>query len=321
MKIFIAGISGLLGLNLALHAKDRHQLSGCYLNHPILLEGVSLARVDLTQSGDTIDAITTIRPDVVINTVALTDVDRCQKDPQLALSQNVDSAHNVALACKATGARLIHISTDQLFDGPQTWKTETHPLSPPNHYGKTKMRAEEVVTKVCPGALVIRTNFFGWGTSLRTSFSDWIIGAIRGQQTLTMFTDVFFTPILINDLADILDGLIETGATGVFHVAGADRLSKHDFASRLAKVFGLSDDNIRPISVEEFNFAAMRPKEMSLGSHKSEQWLQAEMPGVISGLTKLRDLEKTGWTGRLEQAITQEIRGTGASVNSGEIKD
>ncbi len=122
-----------------------------------------------------------------------------------------------------------------------------------------------------------------------------------------MFSDVFFTPILINDLIEVMTELILAGATGVFHVAGGERLSKYAFALHLAEGFDFSSDTIRAISVDDFQFRAKRPKDMSLSSKKTEQYLGARMPAVKDGLIRLRELEARGYRARVEAAINKGL--------------
>jgi dTDP-4-dehydrorhamnose reductase len=306
MRLFISGISGLLGLNLALQARDRFQISGCYHAHQVILEGVQSLKLDLTSLSSLEHALLEVGPDVVIHTAGLTNVEECEANPQLAYRLNVEVTRNVAKVTNALGAKLVHISTDHMFDGKASWKREADVPAPLNTYGRTKWEAEAVVLGECRNALIIRTNFFGWGTPVRASFSDWILQTLARGDDLTMFSDVYFTPILINDLVDILTELIARGAEGTLHVAGGERLTKHAFALRLAQVFNYPTHTIRAISVENFPFRAKRPKDMSLSSKKAAQLLGSPLPGVKEGLYRLKELETQGHRAALERAIMKE---------------
>ena len=305
MKLFITGISGLLGLNLALQARERFQISGCYYAHPIVLDGIQALKADIA-STDVLDrALRKIRPDVILHTAGLTNVEECEANPVLAQRLNVEAVQHVAKIADTLRARLIHISTDHLYDGAEPWKKETDIPDPLNVYARTKWEAEQVVLKVCPDAMIIRTNFFGWGTSIRVSFSDWILNALAENRELTMFNDVFFTPILINDLVDKMIDLMVRKATGIFHVAGGERLSKYAFAIELAQVFNYSKDKIRQISVEGFPFRAKRPKDMSLSSEKAGRYLGMRMPAVKDALNRLKEIESEGHSAALERAVQE----------------
>ena len=118
-----------------------------------------------------------------------------------------------------------------------------------------------------------------------------------------MFSDVYFTPILINHLADVIFELSDDGASGIFNVVGRERLSKYDFGLRVAKTFGYQENQIYPISVKELNLQADRPKDMSLSCVKVEKQIGRRMPTVIDGLNHLLYLDHDGWRNRLGTLI------------------
>lgn len=305
MRVLITGVSGLLGLNLTLMMRGRVHITGCYWRHPIALDGVGAVRVDLLEPGTVASVVDRAQPEVVVHTAGLTGVDDCEADPDLARRLNVALAIEVAQAVHSRGIKLVHLSSDHVFSGtaPAPWHPEDEAPSPVNIYARTKAQAEQAVRQACPQALVIRTNFYGWGSPVRTSLSDWILAGMREGRELSMFTDVFFTPILINDLGEAMFDLLAAGATGVYHIAGAERLSKFDFAHRLAEVFGIPKPRIRPASVESAGLRAPRPKDMSLSTEKVARLLGCRMPTVVEGLRRLRALEEGGWPHELAAAL------------------
>ena len=307
MKLFVSGISGLLGLNVALVARERFQVSGCFLTHPIVLDGIRAVKLDVASLSELEQFLLTCKPDIIMHTAGLTNVEECEDKPILAHRLNVEATRNVAKIANILRAKLVHISTDHVFDGRTAWKTEGDIPAPLNTYAKTKWKAEEVVLEECPDALIIRTNFFGWGTPVRVSFSDWILRALAQGKELTMFSDVYFTPILINDLIDVMTELLGRGATGIFHVGGSERLTKYDFALQIAEVFDHPRDAIRAISVQNFPFRAKRPRDMSLSSGKAEQYLGIEMPAVKEGLHRLKKLEMEGRRAAVEKAMKKGL--------------
>ena len=266
--------------------------------------------LDLAKDAEAMAVLSSLRPDLIVNTVGLTDVDGCEEDPGQAYQLNVLTAHNAAQIANSLGSKLVHISTDQLFDGTKSWRDESHTPVPINTYGATKLEAEKAVLEACPGALVIRTNFYGWGTSIRTSFSDWISRGLEQNRHLTMFTDVFFTPVLVNDLATVIIKLALKDLSGVFHVGGGERLSKHAFALQTAEALGYSPDLILPTSIQEFTFKARRPLDMSLSSKKVETCLGIRMSFAGDGLRKLKELGTRGWPQALEKSVTAPTRGS-----------
>lgn len=314
MKLFITGISGLLGLNAALQARGRWEVSGCYLSHTVRIKGVDAFRLDATSYEELGAALERIRPDVILHTAGLTNVDRCEEDPERAYRLNVGTTENVSRLALALGASLIHISTDHLFDGTRRLLNEDAPPSPLNAYGQTKWEAERAVERHGPAALIVRTNFYGWGTPHKRSLSDWILEGLAERHELTMFSDVFFTPILVNDLIDIAFDLVEARGTGVYNVTGGERVSKEAFGRRVARVFGYAEHGIRPIGVDEAGLKAPRPKDMSLSSEKVVGFLGRKMPGVEEGLVRMKTLRERGWPRAMELAARS---GAGETVVDG----
>jgi len=303
MKLFVTGISGLLGLNIGMELRSRFQVAGIYHTHPIAVDDIAAEPLDATLPGRLDQLLEDVRPDVIIHTAGLTNVEECEANPDLACRLNVNMSENVARTAARLEIKLVHLSSDHLFDGERPNRSETEMPVPVNVYARTKWRAEQVVAQACPGALIIRTNFFGWGTSIRTSFTDWILRALEDSRSLSMFTNVFFTPILMNDLIDLILQLVRREASGIYHVAGGDRLSKYDFALMVAEVFGCPADQISAASVSSFPFKAKRPRDMSLSCRRTEELLGISMPRVSEGLLRLRSLRERGWQQTLEQAV------------------
>ena len=303
MRLFITGISGLLGLNVALAARGTFEVAGCYLTHPVATPGLTVYAADARDPEAMNRVFALARPDIVIHAVGLSSVDGCENDPDIAYQVNVGAAREVARVARSRGARLVHISTDHLFDGERSWRTEDDPLAPLNVYAKTKGEAEHAVLREHPGALVVRTNFYGWGTSVRVSFSDWVLRGLSEGHPLTMFEDVHFTPILVNDLAESLFSLVKTGASGIIHVAGGERVSKYEYAMLAAEVFGLGADCVRAVPADSVVLRAPRPRDMSLACRRAEGILGRPMPSLREGLLRLRALRERRWPGLLQAAV------------------
>jgi len=308
-RLLITGVSGLLGLNAALQWSERFELAGFCLAHPVVVPGVKTIRLDLEHLSRVLESVQAFRPDYILHTAGLTNVDRCELDPMLAQRLNVQVTENVATAARNAGSRLVHISTDHLFTGERAFCSETSEPNPINVYARTKLEAEQVVERSCPDALIIRTNFIGWGSSVRPSFTDWILSSLERGTALKMFTDVFITPILINDLLDCIFELLQINVTGILNVAGSERVSKYDAGIRTARYFGYSPERIQPISVEEFPFAAPRPRDMSLATNQVTTLLGRRMPTLDSSLERLRQLRDESWPAAIERAIQAPVSG------------
>jgi dTDP-4-dehydrorhamnose reductase len=303
MKLLMTGASGLLGLNAAMALAPHHEIIGGFLDHAIEVPHVRATRIDLSDAAAVHAWIADAKPDLVLHAAGLTNVDGCETNPALATRLNVTAAATVAQATARAGARLLHVSTDHLYDGSRSMYTETDPVSPVNVYADTKLEAERQVLRAHPSAFIIRTNFYGWGHPARQSFSDWILSGLRRGETLTMFHDVHFTPMLVNDLVDVMLDLAARAEPGIYNVAGGERLSKYAFGVAIASRFGFDPSRITPASADTFAFKARRPHDMSLDTGKTASALGYAMPSAAAGLDRLAALDADGLPGRLAAAL------------------
>lgn len=293
-RILITGGSGLLALNWYAAIRDRFEVVLAMHERKLELNDAVVQKLSLDSVETLTASLKTISPSLVVHTAGCTSVETCEQKPALAQFVNVALAENVAKACTACGVPLVHISTDHLFTGAKALGTEDFPASPLNVYGQTKAEAETRVLAACPEALVIRTNFYGWGTSYRKSFSDVILAALRQQQELNLFDDVFYTPILADELVRTVHDLTARKASGIFNVVGSERLTKYEFGLRVAEAFDLDASRIRRGTLTEQKGLVRRPYDMSLSNSKTSALLGRELGSVSTHLKELRHQEQQG---------------------------
>ncbi len=193
---------------------------------------------------------------------------------------------------------MIYISTDHLFLGNESLVNEDHPISPVNVYAKTKAEAEACVL-VDAETLIIRTNFYGWGTSYRHSFSDMIINSLRAHKKIILFKDIYYTPLLVETLVNIVHELVQRKFTGIFNVVGDDRISKYDFGLNLAKVFNLDSGLIDPGKISDCPSLVQRPQDISLSNQKVSECLNKKIGGLDQHFLILKVQEEKGLKGEL----------------------
>lgn len=167
------------------------------------------------------------------------------------------------MPCKT---KFVFISTDQLFDGRRSFAQESDLAEPVNVYGKTKLAAENLIKKSGRRYLILRTNFFGWSAGRKKTFGEWLVKSLRQRQPIHLFKDFYFTPMYVTFFARAVDALLKKEAEGLFHVAGRDRVSKYDFAKRLAQVGGLPFKEICKVKLDSDKKLAKRPKDISLNA-------------------------------------------------------
>ena len=287
-SVLITGGSGLLGLNWAHELRNTHQVTLGVHNRTVSMPGVAVERFSLESVDSLLNVLDRVEPDCVVHAAGLTSVEDCEENPYLAHHVNVEIAENVATACARRGVKLAHISTDHVFGGDGQFFTEDACIKPLNTYGKTKAEAETRVQHVCPESLVIRTNFYGWGPSYRKSFSDWVLSNLMRGQQLTLFRDVFYSPVITSRLVSVVHELFDRSEAGLFHVVGDDRISKYDFGLRLASVFGLDAGLISAGSIDDKPTLVMRPHDMSLSNRKASETLNISIGGVRDHLLMLQ---------------------------------
>ena len=291
-SILITGGSGLLAINWATRIGEFNSVTLGIHHRKITIPYTQSICVDLESVKQIRQTLDKLAVDTVIHTAAVSNIEKCEQEPQLAEHINVELANNVAQAAREHGARFVHISTDHLFDGIAPMRTEDDQISPLNVYARTKGEAEHRVLAACPDALVIRTNFYGWGTAYRSSFSDGILATLNAGQSVMLFEDVYYTPILIDVLVDAVQKLLSAAQTGIFNIVGDQRISKFDFGCKLATVFGFDPALIKRTRLSERKDLTLRPFDMSLSNRKAVGVLGGSLGSAEEHLILLREASK-----------------------------
>jgi dTDP-4-dehydrorhamnose reductase len=243
--------------------------------------------VDITQKEHTLESILSVAPNIVVHTAAETNVDRCETERDLARRVNVEGTSNVKDACVRAGAKLILVSTDYVFDGDKGNYAETDEPKPISFYGLTKLEAERVAALTSPNFLIIRTSvLYGWHPT-KLNFATWILKGLRERQTLKVVNDHINSPTFADNLAEAIRKAIERNSQGILHIAGNERISRFEFARRLAERFGLDEALLIPVEMRDLNWVARRPRDSSLDVGKAEKELGIELFGVDRGLVEM----------------------------------
>jgi dTDP-4-dehydrorhamnose reductase len=304
MSLLVTGASGLLGANLVLAARDAGwSITAVSKSSPFRLAGTLSYAVDLSEPGVAARLFGHVHPRIVIHTAAGTNVDRCEADPEYATRLNHVMAREVAIAARAVGARLIHISTDAVFGmSRQDAYAEEDPTGPCNSYGRSKLAGEAAVIAVDPASLVVRTTIYGWNAQSKASLAEYFVERFRRGEPAQGFVDAWMAPILVNDLADRLLRLAKFNTRGILHVTGRECITKAEFGRRLAREFGFNPNLVLPVSIAEAGLGAMRPRRACLRVSRAEALL-GNMPTADEGIARLRQLEEAGIRAQLRHAL------------------
>jgi dTDP-4-dehydrorhamnose reductase len=248
-KILVLGHCGMLGRDLM----EILPQSTCYE-----VVGADINEVDIAEPGSISQYLAQVAPDVVINTAALTNVEGCEVNPTKAYHVNTEGAYHVALACQQLQIRLIHISTDYVFDGksPFPYTEEVSP-GPLNIYGWSKLAGELAVRAALPDAMIVRTAWlYGWHGK---NFVKTMMTLGQQKNELTVVDDQIGCPTFTHDLCHALSALIVDGKPGIYHAVGEGRCSWYEFACTIFKLTNMNHVHVRPIKTVDLNLRAVRP--------------------------------------------------------------
>jgi len=299
--ILVTGASGLLGANFVLTAKQRSSaVVALSYHHSLTVAGSKAVQADLTDRRTSKEIVLSFRPSWIVHCAALTNVDWCEAHPGQTSQGNVEMTRNLAVVAREVDAGFVYISTDSVFDGQIGNYSEESTPAPLNVYARSKLEGEKVVQNELDSGLIIRTNIYGWNALEKMSLAEWILHRLEAGQIVPGFRDVVFTPIVVNDLCEIVLDMMEMGLKGIYHVAGSQVCSKYEFALGLAEVFGLNTQLVQAVSVSGYPFIAPRPRNTSLLTSKVSRVVGRPMPDVRSGLRCFRTLRANGYLTELE---------------------
>ena len=265
MKILITGSNGLLGQKLIHKLKSDGFLDVIATskgsNRISNKEGYKYINLDITDEILVSKIIYNQKPDVVINTAAMTDVDLCEELKQKCDDLNINAVRYLANACLKIGAHLIHISTDFVFDGKSGPYKEDDNTNPLSYYGMSKLKSEQILVHHDVKFTILRTIIlFGVGESLsKSNIVLWAKSALKKGLELNIIDDQFRAPTLAEDLADACILAAKKKALGIYHVSGKDIMSIYEIVERIAKYFRYSIDNLNRINTSSLNQKASRP--------------------------------------------------------------
>jgi dTDP-4-dehydrorhamnose reductase len=300
--ILVTGASGLLGANLVMEARSRSKkVLALFNRNRVYFPDVKSVQMDLLDTNKIKDLLLRYHPSCIIHCAALTNVDWCEQHPSETLQFHKNVTRNIAQIADEIGSSMIYISTDSVFDGRRGNYSEKDRPNPQNVYAKTKLDGEFAVQKELERHLIIRTNIYGWNLQEKKSIGEWMLDQFERNNPFLGFSDVICSPILVNDLSNIILDLIEKETRGLLHVGSNSPCSKYEFGKILAEVFSLNKDLIQPASIDSMHFIAQRPKNTGLTVSKVQEILMTNIPDVRSGLAKFKKYRDTGYNTTLKK--------------------
>jgi dTDP-4-dehydrorhamnose reductase len=288
-KVLVTGATGFVGKNLLKNLSNEFKTFGTYYSkrkeHHIFL--------DITDAKSVSKVFDKIKPEIVIHTAALPNVNFCETNKPLAKMINLTGSKNIINACKSQGAKLIFISTDYVFDGregPYSEEAETNPL---NLYGKLKLETELEIKHFLNDYLIIRTtNVYGYDLESK-NFVMFVLETLKEGKEVIVANDQYGNPTYVKDLSKAIMELILKRKVGVYNVAGPDNINRVEFARIIADVWGCDPGLVIGKKTEELKQTALRPKRSGFVIDKIKNELETKMNSTKEGLKLMRDVSLT----------------------------
>ena len=278
MKVLVVGAAGQVGRSLVQQAATGgDEVVATYNSRRPTVPAAAVEALDKTDAARCTEVIGRHRPELVVDTGALHNVDYCEGHPEEALRVNRDGTRFLAEAAASVGARFVFVSTDFVFDGRKSGPyVESDPPKPESHYAESKLAGERAALAASPDNLVVRPSvIYSWLDS-RTraesssgkgmNFGTWLVEEVGHGRPVRIIQDQVASPTLAEDLAAAILALVRAGAHGTFHAAGATPATRYDFSVELVRRVGLDPAHVRPVQTAELNQKARRPVNSSLSS-------------------------------------------------------
>lgn len=287
MKILVLGASGFLGNILHKILGKDHFVVGTTTN-----SNESISRF-LTFQYENLDSIkqllTEVEPDLIVNCIALADVELAERNVELAFKLNFEFPLNLSLLCESKKIRLIHISTDH-FESKESGLLESDNPIPVNVYGESKLLGDIAILKNSPSAIVVRTNFFGRSPAGDKGLIDFVENSLKKSQSIVGYQNIKFNPVGANFLGVCIHKLIHSNYEGIINIASPKIITKFEFLCLVASILNLDSTKITSQNYSTREGSVARPQCMALNTSECKKFLGVDLPSIESQL----DMELSG---------------------------
>lgn len=301
-RVLVFGSNGLLGQKIAemLVRGTPASVTLSSLEEAAVrpMDPAEYVQADLTSKKEVKQLVARCEPDVIVNCAAITNVDACETERELAWKVNVGAVENIIEAARRSEATIVHVSSDYIFDGKNGPYAEDDRPEPVSYYGKTKLASENALRASGLKYLIARTMvLYGYAPGVKPNFALWLIQSLEKQSPVRIVDDQHGNPTLADDLAYGLLRGVELERSGIYHIAGRDIVTRYEFALRIARAFSLDASLITPIKTAQLRQPAHRPLRSGLITLKAEVELGIHPSTIEQGLAVLKN-QLTGSTRR-----------------------
>jgi len=290
--LLIIGGTGLLGLALIKRRPGKLKIIPTYAHYEPKkgCDQLKFAKLDITHKNEVNLFITKLNPYVVIHAASMGNVDFCEKNKQTAYQVNVKGTENIISACNKTNSKIIFISSNAVFSGNEAPYSETSQVSPINYYGKTKVLGEEIIKQSKLNYTIVRlVLMYGWNYKKeRSNAVTWLLKKLKNKEKVKIVNDTYVNPVLNIQAADAIWRIVTLDKKGLFHVGGAERTNRYDFARLTADVFKYDKNLIKPVSSNYFQDITKRMHDTTYNTQKMEKELKIRPLTLREGLTYMK---------------------------------
>lgn len=300
-KVLITGSTGLLGVSLIRNRPPSVDIYAGYFNFPaasLPKSGVlEFCPFDMRDRGGVLNVFKRVRPDVVIHTASLGNVDYCENNKEEAWNANVEGARAIMEGCRQSGARMIFTSSNAVFDGKLPPYAEGAKPNPVDYYGFTKLQTEVDLSESGIIYSVARLmTMYGWNHPLeRQNPVTWLLSKASKNERVNIVDDIYNNHLFVDNAAAAIWAILAKGKEGIYHIAGNQTVSRYELACMVADVFGFDKGFINPVNSSFFPSIAPRPRDTSYDILKMEKDLGVRAMGIKEGLTIMKNNPPQEW--------------------------
>jgi dTDP-4-dehydrorhamnose reductase len=288
--VLITGSNGLLGQKLTdlyLQKKDKKLIAtGLGSNRHPVKSGYIYETLDIRDKSNLQSLVEKYRPDCIIHTAAMTQVDDCETNQEECDKLNIDAVNNIASIAAEYNIHLVHLSTDFIFDGTKELLSEEEKPNPLSYYGHSKLKGEQIIQKICKSYAILRTVLvYGVVADMsRSNIVLWAVNSLKAGKNIKVVNDQWRTPTLAEDLAQGCFLAEDKNAFGIYNISGPDYVSMDQMVLTIADIWNLDTSLIQTISSIELNQAAKRPPKTGFNINKAIRDLQYSPNSLKNGL-------------------------------------
>ncbi len=288
MRIAIIGGTGLLGSNL-LKLYSKYDIKSFSREQSYNINRLKNFTIDFNYLEDELNKSFIVwRPDIIINTIAIVNLQECEDDYHTANYINCEIAVKLAKISKQYNSYFIHISTDHYYNDEHKIHDENTHVTLLNNYAKTKYNAEQEIVKYNKESLIVRTNIIGFRRRTAKSFFEWLLISLEQQKAIKLYTNFFTSPISVKELGQILIKCHEKNLIGIYNISSGEVIDKYSFGIKTANKFEYTIKNITKCEINNDDSSRLkRALTLGLDTSKIENALKVKMPTIDETLNCL----------------------------------